>query len=86
MLLTNAVGEGRPRPAEVGREYATFMEQSMRQPYFIGWHICGYMMGGSGMATKSSNLIEQYRFLEPDGTPHEVELKQVVAANRNAAK
>jgi len=44
------------------------------------------MMGGSAMATMPSNPIEQYGFLEPDGTPHEVELKQVVAANRNAAK
>jgi hypothetical protein len=72
---------------EVGREYERYLEAVMRQPYVVGWHWCGYIMGSPDLLkTVGFWPSKQYGLLDPDGTPHKTELQHVVAANANAVR
>jgi hypothetical protein len=59
----------------------------MREPYAVGWHWCGYIMGTPDLQAKVGKWpAKQYGFLDPDGTPHPEEIPVVTEANRNAAR
>jgi len=71
---------------EVGRRYAKYLEATMRMPFVVGWHFCGFIEGSGDLAKYHPYFAIQNGFLRPDGTPYAEALERVVKANAAAKK
>ena len=70
--------------AAVGTTYAAYMAVMANEPWFIGWHHCGYMEGAPDLARIGPLIARQNGFIRPDGTIYEETVTAVKAANKAA--
>jgi len=73
-----------PSQPEVGTAYAAYLSTMAAQPWFIGWHHCGYMEGAPDLKRIGPLIARQNGFIRPDGAVYEETIRAVTAANRAA--
>jgi hypothetical protein len=67
----------------VGKEYARYLEQALRDPFVLGWHYCGYIENWT-VPGRQTQFQEQNGFKNPFEQVHEEAVSLVRMANRKA--
>lgn len=69
---------------EVGAAYASYLETMSGQPWFVGWHWCGYVEGSSDLGRFGGGLERQAGLVRADGTVYTAAVEPMTEANRRA--